>query len=360
MTGEDEKWKIPQLTAENHDTWFRRNKVKLKGKRVFYVCEKSLEKHCQIAQVGELTDAMEELSVGEVDKGVKIRVNVEKKEKYLEDEATAIDILFRSLSDEDQALIDEYETAFQFWAYLGEKYSQTDATTANIYMTKIQTFTFSPESTIVGSWEMLKDYRRKLVAADPAFNGAYQDSALLLVLCRSLPEAFTTTIDTFNAQLNLTVKQKLKFLEEKEIRNQQKADEQAHAAFRRTDKYIPPQKRRSHRTSLSSSDSEPRSRSRLECRLCDERHFLRECPNFEKARELLKEYKARTKKKTSSSTKPPAKTTLQKSWNRKAGKAYGAEDESDSDSDFESLNETSDSEEEGIETCRLSKDIIDT
>ena len=364
MTEDEEKWKIPQLTAENHDTWFRRNKVKLKGKRVFYVCEKTLVQHCQIAQVGKLTEAMEELDITEVDTKTKIRLNIDKKEKYLEDEATAIDLLFRSLSDEDQALIDEYETAFQFWAYLREKYSQTDATTANIYMTKIQTFTFSPESTIVGSWEMLKDYRRKLVAADAAFNGVYQDSALLLVLCRSLPESFTTTIDTFNAQLNLTVKQKLKFLEEKEIRNKQKADEQAHAAFRKTDKYIPPQKRRSHRTSLSSSDSEPRARSRLECRLCDECHFLRKCPNLGKARELFKEYRAQTrkKKKTSSTTssKLPAKTTTQKSWNKKTGKAYGAEEDSDSDSESESesLDEMSDSEEEGMETCRLSKDVV--
>jgi hypothetical protein len=176
---------------------------------------------------------MEELDITKDGKDTKIRVNIDKKEKYLEDEATAIDILFRSLSDEDQALIDEYETAFQFWAYLREKYSQTDATTANIYMTKIQTFTFNPENKIVGSWETLKDYRRKLVAADALFNEAFQDSALLLVLCRSLPESFTTTIDTFNAQLNLTVKQKLKFLEEKEIRTQQRLTNRLTQRFER-------------------------------------------------------------------------------------------------------------------------------
>ncbi|KAI1559706.1 UBN2 multi-domain protein [Pyrenophora tritici-repentis] len=217
MAAEKEEWKIPQLTAENHDTWFRRNKVKLKGKKVFYVCEKNLVQHCQIAIAGELTEAMEE-------------------DKYLEDEATAIDLLFRSLSEDDQALIDEYDTAFQFWAYLQKKYTQTDATTANIYMTRIQTFTFNPGNTIVGSWEKLKDYRRKLVAADADTNGAYKDSALLLVLIRSLPKEFKTTIDTLNAQLNLTVEQKLKFLEEKEVRDQQDANEKALPAFRKTEK----------------------------------------------------------------------------------------------------------------------------
>jgi hypothetical protein len=113
MAEEKGEWKIPNLTAENHDAWFRRNKIKLKGKRVFYVCEKSLEEHCQIATVGDLSDAAEELDITDR-KTVKVCINVDKRVKYLEDEATAIDIRFRSLSGDDQALIDEYDTAFQF------------------------------------------------------------------------------------------------------------------------------------------------------------------------------------------------------------------------------------------------------
>jgi hypothetical protein len=204
MAEEKEKWEIPKLTAENHDGWFRRNKVKLRGKRVFYVCERSLEEHCRIATVEDLSDAVKELDITD-NKTVKARINVDKRDKYLEDEATAIDLLFRALSDNDQALVDEYGTAFQFWAYLRKKYTQTDATAANMYMTRIQTFTFESESTIVGSWEKLKEHRRKLVSADADTNGAYKDSALLLILIRSLPLSFRTTIDTLNAQINLTV-----------------------------------------------------------------------------------------------------------------------------------------------------------
>ncbi|KAG9389228.1 hypothetical protein A1F94_002121 [Pyrenophora tritici-repentis] len=109
MAAEKEEWKIPQLTAENHDTWFRRNKVKLKGRKSSMSARKS----------------------------------------------------------------------------------------------------------------------------------AYKDSALLLVLIRSLPKEFKTTIDTLNAQLNLTVEQKLKFLEEKEVRDQQDANEKALPAFRKTEKGRP-------------------------------------------------------------------------------------------------------------------------
>ncbi|KAF7568332.1 hypothetical protein PtrM4_103990 [Pyrenophora tritici-repentis] len=293
---------------------------------------------------------MEELEIAETDKHTKIRVNIEKRDKYLEDEATAIDLLFRSLSEDDQALIDEYDTAFQFWAYLQKKYTQTDATTANIYMTRIQTFTFNPGNTIVGSWEKLKDYRRKLVAADADTNGAYKDSALLLVLIRSLPKEFKTTIDTLNAQLNLTVEQKLKFLEEKEVRDQQDANEKALPAFRKTEKYVPPYRRRNHKNSPLSSDSESGAKFTVQCFLCDGAHGVRDCPRRERARKLLKEYDAKK------SSKLLVKTPKQRNSHKRTGKAYGAE-EVNSESD--ELSETSDSEPEEIETCRLSKDIVD-
>jgi hypothetical protein len=45
-------------------------------------------------------------------KTVKVRINVDKRDKYLEDKATAIDLLFRSFSDDDQALVNKYNTAF--------------------------------------------------------------------------------------------------------------------------------------------------------------------------------------------------------------------------------------------------------
>ena len=52
-------------------------------------------------------------------------------------------------------------------------------------------------------------------------------------------KALQQIIDTLNAQINLTVKQKLKFLEEKEIRCLQKTEEQAHPAFWKKKRSIP-------------------------------------------------------------------------------------------------------------------------
>ncbi|KAG9247602.1 hypothetical protein BJ878DRAFT_388211, partial [Calycina marina] len=157
------------------------------------------------------------------------------------------------------------------WAYLQMKYSQIDATTANI---KIQTFTFVEGTTVTEVWEKLKDYRRKLRAADTNAKSAYNHWALLLVLVRSLPKSFATTIDTISARGNLTVEDKLKYLEEKESRARNE-DEQAHAAIRvRSDEYTPPHRRR-HSSDFERSKS---PRNKPKCYLCDERYWMRDCP----------------------------------------------------------------------------------
>jgi gag-polypeptide of LTR copia-type len=138
--------------------------------------------------------------------------------KFLKDEAAALMYICQSLDEDDQSLVDEYEAAHDLWAYLKLKYSRTDAVTANIYMTKIQTFTLDDGSTIIGAWDKLKGYRRKLGAADPEAKGAYTDRSLLLVLTRALPKDYKTMINSLDIQTELTVDEKIKHLEAKEMR----------------------------------------------------------------------------------------------------------------------------------------------
>jgi hypothetical protein len=64
------------------------------------VCKKNLEEHCQIATVRDLSDTVKVLDITD-NKTVKVCINVNKRDKYLEDKATAINLLFRSLSDND-------------------------------------------------------------------------------------------------------------------------------------------------------------------------------------------------------------------------------------------------------------------
>lgn len=361
MAEEKEGWKIPALTRENHESWFRRYQIKLTGKDVYYVCEQTYVDYCKVATVGELTDSFEELDISDArDKSNTVRLNIEKKAKYLKDEATALDLMFRSLNEDDQALFDEYNRTYDFWAYLRKKYSKTDATTANMYMTKIQTFAFGEDSTIIGSWDKLKDYRRKLGTADANAKTAYNDAALLLVLIRSLPKSFETTIDTLNAQSSLTVDDKLKYLEEKESRI--KADaEQAHAA--RARRYVIPHRR-------DSTPERPVS-PRSNCYLCDGKHWLRNCPEMERARKLIKHDKRDRQQKRTKNAQPKASNKLVKFTPKnvaeyapkpikKKSHGYVADDDNNSTSEAEeSLSDFTQAEnDEEEEVCRLSKEEI--
>jgi hypothetical protein len=91
---------------------------------------------------------------------------------------------------------------------------------------------------------------------------------------------------------------------------------------------------------------------------------MRDCSKLAKARKLLRKYEAEKKRrkkklsppKPSSSklTEPPVKPRKS---NKRTGKAYGAE-EARLELELETLTDTSDTEDEEFETCRLSKDIL--
>ena len=102
---------------------------------MYYVCEQTYLDYYKVATIRELVDLLEELNISNArDKSSIIRLNIEKKAKYLKDEATALNLMFRLLSEDDQALFDEYNRIYDFQAYLYKKYSKTDTTTANIYI----------------------------------------------------------------------------------------------------------------------------------------------------------------------------------------------------------------------------------
>ena len=107
--------------------------------------------------------------------------------------------MFKSLNEDNQALFDEYSRIYNFQAYLYKKYSKTNVTTVNIYITNIQTFTFGEDSIIIRLQDKLKDYRRKLRAVDANTKTAYNNTILLLILIRLLLKSFEITIDTLNA-----------------------------------------------------------------------------------------------------------------------------------------------------------------
>lgn len=359
----EKSWEIPILSGDNHDSWFRRYKVKLTGKGVFYVVEQTVSEACRIASVDSLTKGVKKLDLKKdqnsstsITEGL---LNLEKKEKYLRDEATAIDYLFRSLSLDDQALYDEHDTAYDLWSYLRKKYQQTDPTTANEYMTLIQTFTIGDLS-IIDAWDKLKDFRRKLCAADPEAKDTYRDRALLLILIRALPKEFTSTIDTLDAQLDLTVEEKLKRLQTKESRLvKESKQDQAFVGFNRYSQSKP----RMNRTRLQASEGDE-SGYTPECYICDRRHFIKACPFMEVARSAVQDYIRQEKLMKKHKLKPlpnsrnsPRPSILPKHKNRtdlKKSRAYEALSQSDSDTEASLTSDESDE----CEHAQISRALI--
>src|SRR4030088_623869 len=276
MGDDKESWKIPTLTRDNHEKWFRQVGMKLRAKAVFYTTEKTLHQFAVVGGTPDITTGIAELDITDTASDKKVVLNIEKHENYLKDEANALYYMCQSLDDDDEALINEYETAYTLCRYLQKKYAKTSAVTANVYMTKIQTFQFEEDATIIGSWDKLKDFRRKLTAADANLKNTYNDEALFLILSRSLPTEYATTIDTLAIQSTMSVDDKLKHLEAKEVRVQeQTAKEHAHAAFKSSNKYRPPQRRYNNSSSDDSTDdSSARIPRKSTCYLCDStEHF---------------------------------------------------------------------------------------
>lgn len=286
-----EKPNIPILDRNNHESWFRQQKIRLKGKQVFYTCEQRLQDYAGVATVGTIAQGLAELDVADSISGQaqKIRINIDKRDKYEADQAKALSLLFQSISEDDQALTDEYDTVYAFWTHLQAKYSLIDESTASKYMTKLQTFTYRESDGIKSSWDRLKLYRRKVINADSDLQNTYKDKVLLNILLGALPEAYEGTIDGLRVQKSLSVDDKIKFLEEKEYKLRDKAAEHGHAAFdkRKTAK--------THRRGSSGSPSD-QYRSRAECYLCYGKHIGKHCPYLEIAQEAVAEAKRKLQK----------------------------------------------------------------
>jgi len=135
MAEEKEILKIPILVHDNHDKWFHLMRIKLQGKGVGYVIEKTKNEYAAIAQLTPHTLAESKNRVDNIIKGVeeldiddgnskqkKVYLNIERAAKYTKDEATAIMYIIHGLSNDDQALIDEYPAAIDLWAYLKKRF----------------------------------------------------------------------------------------------------------------------------------------------------------------------------------------------------------------------------------------------
>jgi len=242
MTEESGSWGIEVLNQLNHEKWFRLMKAKLEGKGVKYILEKTLHEYARAAHpdpdvaakdntLEEVTGRIEAINLNSThflkvtnpqrsesatpatesttpitpDASPRIFLNIEKKEKYLKDTGTVKFYLLRGLDDNDQALLDEYETPKELWVYLQTKYDKPSKIAAAKYTRDLNNFTWSENLTITDAWNKLKELRRKISSSKPSAKGQYDDEALMLILTTALPQPYQSTIDSLNINTSLSV-----------------------------------------------------------------------------------------------------------------------------------------------------------
>ncbi|KAI0990819.1 hypothetical protein K3495_g17368, partial [Podosphaera aphanis] len=140
MEGYEQFARVSILTRENHESWFREMKLKLKAKAVFFTVEQKKDVY---AWKPKLSNKILSPSTDK-EKGPSIEIlggerDEEKLEKYEKAEAQALLFMVQSLGVEDADMIDEHETALAVWNALRQKYCKTNEFSANAYLASIAT-----------------------------------------------------------------------------------------------------------------------------------------------------------------------------------------------------------------------------
>jgi uncharacterized membrane protein YobD (UPF0266 family) len=82
MPHDKELFRVPKLTQENHERWFRQIKIQLEGKGLFYTVEHTLIEYARVATVKDnmssIQSGLEQLKLSETNT---IHLNIEKKSK---------------------------------------------------------------------------------------------------------------------------------------------------------------------------------------------------------------------------------------------------------------------------------------
>jgi hypothetical protein len=155
---ENDYYRIPILSRDNHETWFQDMSFKLRSKEIFYVVETTMREYAWTkrdnsiitpASKSDKTTTSVESELTNKFEGLGGTYNVEKKRVFERDQAKAFHFISMSLGDNDKGARGEYELDVKgFWISLKAKYQKTSQSMASMYMTKIQTFVFEEQKGI--------------------------------------------------------------------------------------------------------------------------------------------------------------------------------------------------------------------
>ena len=83
-------------------------------------------------------------------------------------------------------------------------------------MKKLVNFKLEKETSIKDAWTKLRELRRRIGTANPARMALIIDNDLFEYLLRGLPEEYSTTCSTLDAQINLEIPEKLFILQKQQ------------------------------------------------------------------------------------------------------------------------------------------------
>lgn len=296
---------MPVLTRQNHERFFKQLKLYFDGESIGYVLDQTEFEYAAFQREGGVTpntdDSIEDISktMGDLSasgiqgsskgKGKEKEQpywtwNVEKRKEYKAASAKVLYTLSICIDEMDNEYIEDFNTATEKWEALKSKYGKIRPQAQREHVNKLTSFTLEDGMTIEDAWTKIKELRRRVVDANPALKPAFPESQLFELLLAGLPDGYSVTRATLDAQTNLSVQDKLYILQKQE--DQLAVVEKAMLA-RGNDKWKSKQKRQARTSSGSDSGSDhfvPR------CYLCDGPHIAGKCKYLRRARSFTKKH----------------------------------------------------------------------
>ncbi|KAI0991820.1 hypothetical protein K3495_g16367, partial [Podosphaera aphanis] len=213
----------------------------LKSKALHYTCTSTVENYALIICPHKLSEklgneisnreGLDELresgySLGYIKDNIRYVWNNSKREKFLQDEASAWYEIHICLDDMDLDHVKEYETTCQKWTALLEKYQKIRPASNRETTQKLTNFKFEPDESLEAGWTRIKEYRRRISQTNPNLATAYDENSLFDFFIQALPSSYKIVRQSIDSQPYLTMSDKFDILlgVEDEIRHSKEKD----------------------------------------------------------------------------------------------------------------------------------------
>ena len=347
---------LPIFTKLNHVQWFNLAQSYFTLERIFYAVQQTLNFYAAVVKPetssNDLTANLIASSTANptpssllTNLGLNVKLNIDKKAKWITNNAKACYWITICISEIDQERVQELDTAKEKWDSLKLKYLYALPLANRQAINDLTSYKKPSSATIEKAWVYLKDLKKQVVAADLLLSTTFDTTKIFQFLLYLLPEEYETVKDGLNARESYDAENGLFKLLEKEARLKILAESalwSKHKDYGHKDtkdnghKNTKDRSRSSRRRQSSSSGSD--RNDRLKCFFCKGPHLVADCSSLPSARRFIENKKLKSRSSSRSNLTAVKKDLLRKflrqSFNtRKRHRAYSADEDSDDESD---------------------------